>query len=186
MGKRNFRVVDFPMKDAEGIKVAIRCLTESESYACQVESHQQLRAMCVRRGWDIKDAIGADPSLSDRLVERQLVWRATFDPESIEKDEPEHFFPSYDDMEDIDPITIERLLELIDEHQQWVNPKREVSKEQLREMVDALGKPDGAVALERYERSTLLNLCIALASDLRSMTSQTGKSSSGQSSTSPT
>lgn len=168
-GKRKFRTVPFP--DCDDIKVAVRCLTESELDGCRIEAQQRLRTVCKQRQWgDASDLVDVDPGMLSRLIERQTVWRAFYDPATLEHEHPEHFFPSQDDVDQLTAEQIGALLELYFEHQEWVNPQRTLSEAGAKELADELGKPEGEAVLGSFDHDSLRNLCISLAFALRSKT----------------
>jgi hypothetical protein len=173
LGKRKPRVIPFPGAPPEsGIKVGIRVLTEAELDACRLEAQRIIRSECEKRKWDPTTFVDIDPSALIRHQERQLVLMSFLDAESIGEDkEQRRFFPTLKDVESLDATTLTRCREAYDENQEWVSPVTKLSQEEALELVASMGNESSAsVELHRFERSTLVRLCITLASALRSST----------------
>lgn len=171
-GPRAFRPVVFPGTEGDNeVKVAVRVLSDSEIDACRVQAQQLLRTNATQRGWDPVTVTDIDPEHFERLVQRQIVWWAYYDVETIGKDKPERFFPTYDDVAALDTTSVQLLFALYTEHQSFVAPLRTASGEEVKDLIEALGKGHGSPALlGGFERSTLVRLCISMASALRSRT----------------
>lgn len=171
-GARAFRVIEFPGAPPEsGAQIAVRLLTESELDACRLEGQAKLRAFCEGRKWDPTTAVDIDPSMVTRWQERQVVWAAFYDASTISGEKPERFFPTLRDVEELDATTLTRLHEAYAYHQEEVAPLRKMEPKEIDELVSSLGNASSASAeLHRFERSTLVRLCLSLASALRSKT----------------
>jgi len=170
--KRAFRTLDFPGRP--DVKVAVRALTEREIDACRVEAQRQFLALCKQREWNPDRAINIDPLLHSRLVDRQIVWRAYYDPDTVTMAEPVAFFGSDADVQDLDSITLSDLISAYAEHQEYVSPSRSLDVEEVRALVDALGKESKpAVVLRSLARDALESF--ALTTARRLATFQTGK-----------
>lgn len=169
-GPRAFRTVAFPGTEGpEEVKLAVRVLTDAEVDACRVQAQVQLRGQAQQRGWEPVSMTDIDPQHFDRLVQRQIVWRAYYDVATIASPKPEQFFPTFDDVAGVDAGTVQKLFMLYDEHRAFVAPLRTASEEEVKALVEGLGKGLGSsVLLDDFERSTLVRLCISMASALRS------------------
>lgn len=180
-GKRAPRTIPFPGAPLEsGIVVAVRLLTEAELDHCRLNAQGKLRTYCESKKWDPTTAVDMDPAMMGRYVEREIVFLAFLDADTAADKEPKRFFPTMHDVEALDAATLTRLREAYDEHQDWTSPLARMSDEDVRGFVDVLGNASSVPAeLQRFERSTLVRLCISLASRLRSTTSPMNKSSPG-------
>lgn len=178
-GRRAFRVIDFPGAPPEaGVKIAVRVLTEAELDSCRLQSQVKLRSFCETRKWDPTTVVDIDPGLVSRYSEREIVWSAFYDPETIDKEQPDRFFQTVRDVESLDATSLTRLHEAYNEHQEWAAPLHRMTEEEVQGMIEQLGNAQSAPAeLHRCERSTLVRFVISLASRLRSSTSPTSKSS---------
>ncbi len=176
-GARAFRTIPYPGAPPESaIMVAVRNLTEAELDACRLEAMAKLRAFCETRKWDPTTVVDMDPSLLLRYQDREIVLWAFYDPDTTARERPERFFPTIRDVEMLDATTLARLRLSYDEHSEWVSPMRRMETKEVEELVTSLGNASSASAeLSRFERSTLVRLCISLASALRSTTSQTNR-----------
>lgn len=164
--KRAFRVVDFP--GAHEIKIAVRLLTEREIDACRVEGQRQFLSICSARGWSPEKAVVIDPLMHTRLVDRQIVWRAFYDADSIgDPDKARPFFASENDVAELDATTTADLFQAYIEHQDLVTPARHMGEEEVKALVDALGKGHTpGVVLRSFERSTLESFALSMAKRL--------------------
>lgn len=179
-GPRAFRVVTFPGTEGDGaVPIAVRLLTDREVDLARVQAQADLRALSATRQWDPVTWADIDPEHFDRLVSRQVVWAAYYDPATIAQPTPARFFPTPTDVGSLDATTVERLMRLYLEHQEFVAPLRKADEKEVTAILDALGKGLGSSALlDAFERSTLVRLCLSLASLLRS-SSPTNKSPTG-------
>lgn len=157
-GRRAVRRVPFPGSEGRH-HIGIRVLVDDEVDACRLAAVRY----CKERGADLS----ADPEFLDREIQRQIVWRSTVDPDAS-GDDPPAFFPSFKDVRKLDTVTVEALFNAYLEHQEWVSPIRTLTVEQVRELVDALGKATlPEQALDDLSRDTL-RLCVrSMASVLR-------------------
>lgn len=170
-GTTQFRVVPFPVLGSdEEIDIAVRCLSESELDGCRIEAQRSLREISKRRGWDAKDTADVDPDLLQRLIERSIITRAFYDPDTVPPhgSTPETFFASERELEQLGSVQTTLLMQIYVEHQEFVNPHRSLSEDQAKELIDRLGKAqDAQVFLSAYAPRTLVSLCLSLASRLR-------------------
>lgn len=173
LGRRAFRVIQFP--GAPEIKVAVRLLSESEIDACRVAGQSMFLASCEKRKWSPEKAIQIDPLMHTRYVDRQIVWRAFFDPDTISAKTPEPFFPSETDVAELDSVMTSDLLAAYVEHQDLVTPGRTLGAEEVDALIDAMGKGPPEVVFRSFARSTLESFTLTMAKRLS--TSQTGRSS---------
>lgn len=169
-GVRSLRPVVYPgTEGGTEVKVAVRVLSDEEIDLCRDQAQAMLRTKAAQRGWDPVAVTDIDPDSFERLVQRQIVWRAFYDVDTVAKDRPEQFFPTYVDVAQRPAAEVQRLFQLYLEHQAFVAPLRSADEEQVKEIVDALGKGLGSPAvLDGFERSTLVSLCISMARALRS------------------
>lgn len=159
---RAYRTLAFPGRSE--VRIAVRALTEREIDACRVEGQRQFLDLCRARGWDPDKAINIDPLMHSRLVERQIVWRAFFDPDTIAGPDPRPFFPSDSDVAELDSITTTDLVSAYAEHQEFVSPSRGLSPEEVERMIDAMGKgSEPAVVLRTIERDSLVSFALSMA-----------------------
>gem|GEM_PF-5791473 len=181
-GPRRFRIIDFP--GHEEIKVAVRCLTEAELDGCRIGAQVEVRQMASQRGWTPESLVDVDISLIDTLTERQIVWRAFYDPETVDRDgvKPDQFFPSDSDVAGLDSPTRMRLYEAYLEHQDWVSPMRALDEQDVKELAEAIKKEGTSEeSLAMFEPRTLRRLLIFTVLSAQSETSPTGKSPGGAS-----
>ena len=168
-GASAFRVIPFP--GAPDVSVAVRCLTEMENDAARSEAHARVVKRCKPKGWDPVKYIDADPDAFQRLIERQVLWRAFFDADTIESANPEPFFPSDADVDSLTPAQVAGLTEAYLEHQDWTNPQRQLTEEEVAGLVADLGKASTAeVLLSSFAPNTLRACVISMACALRSGT----------------
>jgi len=168
-GPRTFRTIDFP--GTSEVKVAVRCLSEAEIDAARLEAQGKLRRECSAKGWDPVASTDMDPDLLRRYTERELVFAAYYDHETVTSGKPERFFPTTGDLASLDATTVSRLFEAYTDHQLWVSPMLTLGDAELKELVTALGNESSAsVGLQGFDRSTLARCVISLASRLRSTT----------------
>jgi hypothetical protein len=167
LGTRAFRVVDFPGRPE--VKVAVRVLSEAELMHTRVQAQDDLRKLAKRRHWsDLVAAVDLDPSLFDRFATRALVFWAFYDPDTIQEKEPKRFFMVPDEVESLDTTTVTQLCDAYAEHAALVTPLRQVTEDQVREIVEALGKAQiGPEVFSGFDRTSLQNLCTSMARVLR-------------------
>jgi len=161
----------FPGESMEGVSVSVRCLSEVELDGCRIEAQAALRKYAKARGWDAESFVNIDPEMHGQLIKRSIVARAFYDADTTNKEDvsPIPFFTGEEQVGVLGSVVCERLFEIYLEHQEFTNPRRTLTKEQVDELVDSLGKGQASVeALSGFERSTLAILCISLASKVRS------------------
>lgn len=165
-GPRAFRTYLFPGSD--DLRIAMRVLTEAELDECRLAAQTELRDRAKSRGWDSSGVVDVDPELLSRMIERHIVFRATYDPDTIDGDDPVRFFSVPKDVTQLDSVTATKLSELYLEHQEWCSPLRQMSAEDVDALVDALGKAQmPEVFLGAFAPSMLRRFAISLASRLR-------------------
>lgn len=173
-GTRAFVTYAWPggsAEDQKALSVACRVLTEAEIDDARVEAQARVRDEAKRRGWDANSAVDMDPDLLQRAIDREVVFRAFYDPATTASEKPERFFPTPADVRSLDAVTLTRLASLYVEHQQTVSPLRHASDEEVTAIVEALGKArEPRAALAPYARSSLESLVLSMASRLRSTT----------------
>lgn len=174
LGRRAFRVIDFPTNPE--IKIAIRVLTEGELDMCRVGGQAAFEAMCVKRKWDPTKVIQIDPHMHARLVDRQILLRAFFDPETITSERPRPFFPGEHDIEEMcDSVVTSDLISAYNEHHDYVSPGRTLNAQEVGDLIEALGKEPSPVVLRSFERPTLESFTLSLVKRLETL--QSGRSS---------
>lgn len=162
--KRSIRRLQFPSRPE--ITVAIRALSEGEIDQCRVEAQSEFLSLCKRREWSPERANQIDPLLVARLVDRQMIWRAYFDPDTIDREEPEKFFPSVAHVAELDSVTVTDLTNAYVEHQNFVSPARDLDAKEVDELITALGKGRPEVVLNTLGLSTLKLFTLSLAKRL--------------------
>lgn len=168
-GRRQVFRVPFP--GADGVEVGFRILTDADLDHCRLEAQRAAKKM----GADLD----VDPELLDRLVERQIVWRACVDPDDPNTDTPAAFFPSAADVATLDSVVVRELGNAYMEVQEMVSPRLTLDEAGIKELVDALGKEPGATALlMRFAPPTLIGLVRSLAARLRTSASSSSTTSS--------
>lgn len=174
-GSRAHRVIPFPGHDE--LTVGVRLLSDGECDDCRIQALSELASVAKKRGWDPQFLAEADPEYLQRLIERQIVWRAFHDPDTVDLPEPKRFFPLFADVASLGSVEQARLFEAYLEHQRFVAPLRGLDEEEAEAVVEALGKgQSGPAFLGAFERSTLVHLLISLVRRLSS--SPPSKSSS--------
>jgi hypothetical protein len=168
-GPRAFRTYDFP--GAEGVRIAFRVLTELEIDETRMAAQHEVRAYAKARGWEPQVMVDIDPDLMQRTVERHVIFRAAYDADTIESADPARFFATPDDVKQLDSVTATKLGELYLEHQEWVSPLKQLSDEELKELIDKLGKARAPEHFLGVFAPSMLRRCvISLASRARSAT----------------
>lgn len=171
--KRAFRRLQFPGRP--DVTVAIRALSEAEIDQCRIEAQVEFLALCKRREWSPERAVQIDPLLVARIVDRQMIWRAYFDVDTIDREEPDKFFPSVAHVAELDSVTITDLTNAYVEHQNFVSPARDLDAKEVDELIGALGKGQPEAVLNTLGLSTLKLFTLSMARRLS--TSPIGKSS---------
>src|SRR5690349_9952148 len=92
--RRAFRTVPVPWID--GATVAVRILTEDELAHARIECFKQLKEHARASGGTPEAMVTIDPDHLDHERMVQVIWRAFFDPETLEAGgpEPRPFFPA--------------------------------------------------------------------------------------------
>lgn len=163
LGSRAFRVYDFP--GHPDVKVAVRSLSETEANGVEVAALHELEDAGKARKWSLGAIAEAAPDFHQRFLQVQTIFRALYDPETIEAAEPVRFFKSAKELAELDAGIVTKLWALYLEHQEWVNPLLVLDEAGAEELAAAAKKdPTGGVIFSGYDRSTLVRLLIALLS----------------------
>lgn len=171
---RAYRVVEVPVPtpsdERASVRVAVRLLSDLELDVCRVDAIERLSKDAKRAGLaDVSVLTDADPEHLQRVVFREIIWKAFFDADTITQSKPEAFFPSLRDVESLDSVLVQRFFDTYLEHQSVAAPLRSMSEEEVKAFVEALGKERSVeAALSGYERSTLLRLVLSMVARLRS------------------
>ena len=181
LGSRAARTYTFPGTSIDdAIEVAVRVIPDGEIDSCRVAAQVHVLKLAKTRGWKPDAMVNLDPALLDRELERQIVFRAFIDSETIGQPVPTRFFESVDEVRKLDSVLLTTLVSLYIEHQEWTSGITDVDGEEVERLVEALGKGlTPQVFLGRYAPNTLRSFVIFLAARLRGETSLTSKSSSG-------
>ena len=168
-GPRRFRVIQFPGSDK--LSVAVRCLTEAELDDCRTEAQIGIWEVCRRRGWDPAVVVQVDRDVLKQRIKRATLWKAFYDPDTIEK-EPQRFFDAPEDVADLDDITVDLLWLAYLEHQDIANPVLELADDEKAQAAwDSIKKGSTPEAvLNAYGPDTLRRLLTILASEARNET----------------
>lgn len=165
--KRAFRTVQFPGRP--DVLVAVRALSENEIDACRVEAQRAFLAMCKAREWVAERANQIDPLMFARLTDRQIVWRAYLDVDTITHATPAPFFANDTDVAQLDSVTMSDLMAAYVEHQEFVSPARSLNVAEVDALVEAMGKEQPAVVLRSLGRDSLESFTLTLARRLSSL-----------------
>lgn len=161
-GRRAVRIYPFP--GIPETQIGIRLVSDGGFD----EARAAASAWVKKHGVDVT----VDPEFFDREVTRQVLLRATVDPQTVDEARPVPFFPSIDEVRALDTYAIEALAALYREHGDWVAPLRSLDAEQAKAFVEALKKEPKPEALAAYfsgfEHDTLVRLLISLARSLPS------------------
>lgn len=166
MGSRSMRIYPFP--GHRDITIAVRLLSDGELDDVRAAAQAVVRDQAKKRGWKPEAMVEIDPDCHQRAIERHIVFRSMFDPETIQNDDPARFFETPEDVAKLDSSTVTMLMHLYLEHQEWVNPLEVLDQEQVDELIDALGKASAPeVFLAGFAPNTLRRFAISMASRLR-------------------
>lgn len=153
-----FKVHTYPFPGKQEISVGIKLLTDAEL------DKVRLQAVVYAKGQQAD--LNFDPDFLDRAIHRELISRAFVDPEKPE----EPFFPSQNDVAELDNLTVRSLYELYVTHQQALDPYAFCPPEQIEQLAESLGKSESSVGLlNLYDAPTLRSLLLSTALKLRSM-----------------
>lgn len=162
-----FLVRTYPFPGAQGVEVAVKLLSDAELDSVRLEAVEFAKKK--------KAELIADPEFLDRVIHRETVSRAFYDPASKE----ESFFSSQAEVAELDSMTVRSLYELYISHSQSMDPYAHVPKEDIEELADILGKSESSVGLlNLYDAETLRSLLLSMGLRLRE-TLQTLKWSTG-------
>lgn len=171
------RRVTFPGRPE--IPLGVRCLDDLELDDCRIEAQRKLRQRATTRNWNVVEMSALDPTLIERMVEREIVLRAFLDADTIEGDKPVPFFAGEGDLAQLGSTGVTDLMELYTEHQEWTNPHLKMSEEDAKAFLEELGKGQSAeLSLTAIEPSMLRRCVISMAKLLSdSLTSRSTTSS---------
>ena len=138
-GRRASRVLPFPGDDERTI--GIRLLADQEIDNARLDALVHLsRHMPAIPEMSLERLCLVDPELLDREVQRQVIYKAFVNPDTIKNPEPEPFFADPDDVRGLDSVMVETLHQAYLNHQEYANPQSTLTDEQVDELVDTLGK----------------------------------------------
>lgn len=168
------RRVTFPGRPE--IPLGVRLLDDLELDDCRIEAQRKIRQRASTRSWNVVEMSALDPTLMERMVEREIVLRAFLDADTIESEKPIPFFAGDGDLAALGSAGVTDLMELYNEHQEWMNPHLKMSEEDERAFLEELGKgPSAELSLTAIEPSMLRRCVISMAKRLAD--SRTTKSS---------
>lgn len=160
------------------LRVGVRVLSEDEIDGAGLEAQRFLETRVKGVGRDVKTTIEIDPSMLDRLRDRELVFRAFVDPD----DHAQPFFPTPSVVRELDSGLMDALVSVYLENQESKSPRGRLTDEEVDQLVEALGKEPLARGVLAHFEPALLRSCVrSLAARLLEI-SPTGKSSTGLSS----
>lgn len=159
LGRRAVTRVKFPLSD--DVEVGIRSLADRQIDQAHLDAVVYLESGCKSAHIDMTQVVVVDPDRLEREKHRQILALACVDPDAPEKP----FFDSVKQVRDLDSAMVSRLYGIYLSHLEAVNPRRTLTQEQERELVDALKKePMASAILEDIERGTLVALVRILVS----------------------
>lgn len=158
-GRRAVRLYPFP--GIPDTQIGMRLVSDGGFDECRAAAS----AWVKKHGVDVN----VDPESFDREVARQVIFRATVDPLTIDEAQPASFFPNIDEVRRLDTPLIEALAALYREHADWVSPLRSLDAEQGKAFIEALKKgPSPEAYFSGFDHDTLVRLLISLARSLPS------------------
>lgn len=164
---RAFQTIDVPTEDGEELRVAVRLLSDAEIDACRQQAQVTIRTWAKGRGFDANAVVDFDPDMLERALQRQMVWSAFYDIETIAKEKPERFFPTYDDVARLAAVTTQSLWEAYLEHQSRVIARRNVTTERVKEIAETVIAGDVMPSLGGLDRQGLIAFVQELAAVIR-------------------
>ncbi len=182
LGRRAVRVYQVP---GFGAEIGIRILADHEIDSARLAAQQHVASRCQKLRIDPEKAIASDPELLDREIERQIVWRACVDPESAAKPQPDPFFPSDQDVRELDGALVRDLFNVYLDHQEYISPRLSLSAEEVDRALTEAGKGRLEVALRLCEPDTLRLFVTSLAHRLLGTLPTSSASTSSPSSAPP-
>lgn len=151
-----FVVRTYPFPGQPTMTVAVKLLSDAELDSVRLEAVE----FCKKK----KAELGADPEFLDRLIHRETVARAFYDPDRADHS----FFGSQEDVAELDNLTVRSLYELYVTHAQSMDPYAFAPLEQIEELADTLGKSESNVGLlNLFDAVTLRSLLLSMALRLR-------------------
>lgn len=151
-----FVVRTYPFPGAPGVEVAIKLLSDAELDGVRLEAVEYAKKK--------KAELIADPEFLDRVIHRETVARAFYDPAAQE----DSFFSSQAEVAELDSQTVRALYELYFSHAQSMDPYSHVPADQIEELADVLGKSESSVGLlNLYDAVTLRSLLLSMGLRLR-------------------
>lgn len=151
-----FKVQTYPFPGKPELSVGIKLLTDSELDKVRLQAAVFVKGQAAD--------LNIDPDFFDRAVHRELISRAFVDPERPS----EPFFPSQNDVAELDNLLVRSLYELYVTHQQALDPYAFCPPEDVEKLVETLGKSESSVGLlNLYDAPTLRSLLLSMGSMLR-------------------
>lgn len=153
-----------PLPFAPDVIIAVRSLTDLELDHCRLEGQRRFRAYVEKQGWSPVEAADLDPDLIQRLVQREILINAFYDPDTLEDEKPTPFFASDTELVRLGSVRVNDLYEIYMEHQDAVNPSRHLPDDKIEELIERLGKgPATEATLIAFDQSTLRRCVISMA-----------------------
>lgn len=151
-----FVVRTYPFPGAPGIEIAVKLLSDAELDGVRLQAVEE----CKKK----KVELIADPEFLDRLIHRETVARAFYDPAKS----TDSFFGSQAEVAELDNLTVRSLYELYISHAQSMDPYAHAPLEEIEELAETLGKFESSVGLlNLFDAATLRSLLLSLALRLR-------------------
>jgi len=159
-------------------EIGIRILLDEEIDQARAEAVQYVHLKAKALKLTPNDLLDGDPELLSREMQRQIVYKAIIDTDSVgadgcpvdPKSGPVPFFSAPMAVRQADSVFVETLFQLYTDHQDYVSPLlTAITQEDLNEVVSTLGKGLAAEAyLGLYDAPTLRRLLRTLASQFAS------------------
>lgn len=147
-----FKVHTYPFPGKPDLQIGIKLLTDHELDKVRLQAAEFAKGQ--------RADLTIDPEFFDRAIHRELISRAYVDPEKP----TEPFFPSQNDVAELDNLTVRSLYELYVTHQQSLDPYAFCPPEDIERLVESLGKSETSVGLlNLYDAPTLRTLLLSLA-----------------------
>lgn len=172
-GRREILAVPFPGMDFDDSesKVGIRILLDEEVDQAYADAVQHIGVVAKNLRTTPLALLEANAELLDRENRRQLVFRAYLNVSAEEQPSPDQakrFFPSPTAVRQLDSELVDTLYAMYLNHQNYVNPLRGLTEQEVGDIASQLGKGPGAAALlGSYDAPTLRTLVHILAGQLQ-------------------
>lgn len=145
------------------LRVGVRVLSDEETDACRLQGQVLVREWAKARGYDPTTVVDIDPEIFQRMTQREVIFAAFYDVETIASPKPERFFSTPHEVRSLTTPEVHSLFELYTQHQAVIMPLRLGEEEEVSALEEALGKGQhGSEFLGAYDRSTLLRLLLSL------------------------